>query len=557
MKNALYILLMALSLAGCQALGVTPTPGEKAQISLLPTSPAVISIDQEKRREDMRLVLMANQGLTNEPRLQAYLSSVAARLNDVSLRKVENPQVHIISDASPGAFAYPSGSIFITIGLLKALKNEDELAFILAHELSHVMIGHTSSEDWTKYLYYSVVVAETGLQIQGAASGVAGKKVGGDGVSKALWAAYGGALLGRDMIQPSRTRQDEDEADYLAIDLMIRAGYNPGAAVSSMDILIQAEQEFGREDTVQLTNLERALRKTLEEKNRRKFDDGKQEQGKGAQQNKGHGHGHDNGEKPEISQNNASGKVASDDGKAKQVPNLNVSSFLMEGLMRGAEAIAKEQSEARRKHRPPQERVTQINTYLDRHYEDAPTPSLSEQSFVAALNATDTRKIIDAYDNVGKLASLTAELANRKLSRKDRQSKEAALRDLLTFLTTGPMAQDNRIRLLMAEHWRKQGREDMALAELEQARRSDGASVVIYRQLIDIYRNKRQPQLAWATMEEAMTRFKEPPGLFPEAIILAKEAGRKEKVTDLLIRCKTQAPELSPACSQASSDGQI
>jgi predicted Zn-dependent protease len=40
------------------------------------------------------------------------------------------------------AFAAPGGFMFVTTGMLEFLKNEDELAFVLAHEVAHIELDH-------------------------------------------------------------------------------------------------------------------------------------------------------------------------------------------------------------------------------------------------------------------------------------------------------------------------------------------------------------------------------------------------------------------------------
>ena len=48
----------------------------------------------------------------------------------------------INDDEVVNAFAAPGGFVFVTTGLLNSVKSEDQLAYVLAHEISHVEIGH-------------------------------------------------------------------------------------------------------------------------------------------------------------------------------------------------------------------------------------------------------------------------------------------------------------------------------------------------------------------------------------------------------------------------------
>jgi len=52
-------------------------------------------------------------------------------------------EVYLVRDPKPNAFSVGSGIIFITEGLLARLQTEAELAAVLAHEMSHQLLGHT------------------------------------------------------------------------------------------------------------------------------------------------------------------------------------------------------------------------------------------------------------------------------------------------------------------------------------------------------------------------------------------------------------------------------
>ena len=51
-------------------------------------------------------------------------------------------RVRVIEDPTLNAFAYPHGSIYIHTGLLARMENEDELATVLGHEMTHVEDRH-------------------------------------------------------------------------------------------------------------------------------------------------------------------------------------------------------------------------------------------------------------------------------------------------------------------------------------------------------------------------------------------------------------------------------
>src|SRR5271165_2407056 len=58
----------------------------------------------------------------------------------------------VLRDPMPNAFALPNGSVYVTTGLLSLLNNEDQLASVLAHEITHVTDrhGYLANRDYRK-----------------------------------------------------------------------------------------------------------------------------------------------------------------------------------------------------------------------------------------------------------------------------------------------------------------------------------------------------------------------------------------------------------------------
>ena len=67
-----------------------------------------------------------------------YINLVGNTIAEVSDRPTLNYHFAILNSQEQNAFAAPGGYIFITVGLLKTLKNEAELGGVLAHEVAHV-----------------------------------------------------------------------------------------------------------------------------------------------------------------------------------------------------------------------------------------------------------------------------------------------------------------------------------------------------------------------------------------------------------------------------------
>ncbi len=174
--------------------------------------------------------IMANEygGLSSDPAASARVAEVGARLVEANRKDIAQWrfQFHLLSDAKTvNAFALPGGQIFITQGLLKRLKNDDQLAGVLAHEIGHVAGRHSAAQlakqQLTQGLTGAVVIA-SGDANSGQVAAVAGQLIN---------LRYG--------------RADELESDALALRFMPSAGYDPHAMLDVLRILKQASGPRG------------------------------------------------------------------------------------------------------------------------------------------------------------------------------------------------------------------------------------------------------------------------------------------------------------------------
>jgi len=79
----------------------------------------------------------------HEQNLDAYLNRVGTSV--AADKKLENVEwkFRALRDPTPNAFALPNGSIYINTGLLALLDDENQLAAVIAHEITHVSERHT------------------------------------------------------------------------------------------------------------------------------------------------------------------------------------------------------------------------------------------------------------------------------------------------------------------------------------------------------------------------------------------------------------------------------
>jgi len=122
---------------------------------------------------------------------------------------------HVVASEDINAFALPGGSIFVNLGTIRAAETEAQLAGVLAHETSHVVLRHATC-NMSKQQTYGTIA---GLGQLGAAI-LLGNGALGSVVNQGI-----GAVAGLTFLRMSR--DDEKQADLLGTDIMYDTGYDP------------------------------------------------------------------------------------------------------------------------------------------------------------------------------------------------------------------------------------------------------------------------------------------------------------------------------------------
>ena len=92
---------------------------------------------------DMAAVVREQAGGAGDPRAQALLDDVGAPLADRVRNRAHRFEVTALPGGAPTAFALPGGFIFVAPALMElAAGDRDELAFVVAHEMAHVIRRH-------------------------------------------------------------------------------------------------------------------------------------------------------------------------------------------------------------------------------------------------------------------------------------------------------------------------------------------------------------------------------------------------------------------------------
>ena len=207
----------------------------KPDVSLV--SDALLTNEDEQmlwqKSEQEQRAFESNGLIYPDQELEDYLNRVAAKLQPQSVPQDLVIRVKVIKNAYLNAFAYPNGMIYIHTGLLARMDNEDQLAAVLAHELTHSTQRH-ALRAFRRYKDQPAILAAVqhtllktrGLQEMARYLGITG----------AMAAISGYA------------RELEAEADRLGIELMTAAGYNPQEALFLFDHMITEIEQEGQEE---------------------------------------------------------------------------------------------------------------------------------------------------------------------------------------------------------------------------------------------------------------------------------------------------------------------
>ena len=199
MSRLLLGILCAAGLCGCVQSSYNLAT-QHQDYSITSTSKEVEMGRRIAKRVVKELTLVAD-----EP-MQQRVRTLGERLVAVCDRKDLVYTFSIVKDDDVNAFSLPGGYVFVNEGLVKKTSGDDELAGVLAHEIAHVTARH------------AVKRYETGLGLQIAQLATL--------VTQSPAAVRGVSVAGQ-AAQLAYARQEELEADQLAVKYLKAAGFDP------------------------------------------------------------------------------------------------------------------------------------------------------------------------------------------------------------------------------------------------------------------------------------------------------------------------------------------
>lgn len=173
--------------------------------------------------------------LSKDSIVNAYLASVGYRIIATFSHSQNHFRFFTIVDPNINAFALPGGYIGVNTGLILASESESELAGVIAHEVAHVKQRHIARMyehmGRVKLSTIAGLIASVVLATQNPEAGTG---------------AMAATLAGSQQAMINFTREHEREADFIGINAMASAGYDPMGMPSFFNRMQQDTRFYGR-----------------------------------------------------------------------------------------------------------------------------------------------------------------------------------------------------------------------------------------------------------------------------------------------------------------------
>ncbi|WP_006786348.1 M48 family metallopeptidase [Thiorhodospira sibirica] len=240
-------------LGGCKTLEIGANLGQSLGLldaqqaqSLVRTGTAVgramEQIDPEQEYYIGRSVgatLLSQYPVYQNPALHSYLNLLGSYVSLAS----QTPQTFggyrflVLDSEEINAFAAPGGLIMVTRGMLRCCTSEDELAAVLAHEVSHIQQRHAVQA----ISQARIVAAMQAITVEGIRHYARGTDL--TMLVEALEGSIGDIM--NTMVQRGYARTQEQEADRIAVGILQRTGYDDQALPTMLEQMQQRLQPGG------------------------------------------------------------------------------------------------------------------------------------------------------------------------------------------------------------------------------------------------------------------------------------------------------------------------
>ncbi|PSW16741.1 hypothetical protein C9J01_07035 [Photobacterium rosenbergii] len=446
---------------------------------------ATVSNNEDTEKEKVFYRAAADKNLIANPYAEKYLNEILANILVEWDQPVDKDiKVVISADRNYSALA-TTDTIVITQGVLGDAESEDELAFIIAHELSHILLEHNDTNEYfakqsalvSKAANVAMVSAVVGdLETHKTADGLKLASKNSASAQKLVSDSYRMGMtinrLSHDVLSSSMSRQDEDEADLLGVDLMVKAGYSARAYYDVMDRL-ESSQVFNKE---QLAAKKQDFQSFV--------------------------------------------SMASKANK-----NISGSNLETLGYLAANEAATRLLQDFAERHNSPSERKQDLNHYVKREYRKERRRDFSTEKLNKTLRSGKAEQIQKNY--------WAASEAMRAVEFGDLEKAEKLARQAVS----GPTSSHAYPRLAYYTVRKLQNKPDKAAQNLALIKNWDYASIQTFALASQAFRAQNQHKKAEQVLEKAKVAIGSDQPFLPEYIALYRSMGEQSKLDEHLKRC--------------------
>lgn len=454
-----------------------------------PFKPGTQAIGVENDINNLRAV---GNGLIPASPLNDYLNAILAKLLESAGIKDYPGKIYIRAamlqwDAQTTA----DGNIYINAGTLRNLETEDQVAALLAHELSHALLKHHDSDMFVKFQKQFQTLGEWGVIAKAVVGSIADEtrpEISGSD-SKKLRNAHLLILLSSYVVSPAWNRKQESEADRLGLDILAKAGYN----IYAMMDLLEKDQAWQK-------NFAQALEPTAINET--------------------------------ISQTSNTQTTSAEP--------IDLVAIFRKSLEKLTDTLSQ-------KHPDPAERLKTYRQYAQKFYRGTEPPEQNSHSWNAAKLNPASAQILENYE--------WAYRAEKMLADSDSSTLDMKRIELCAQLSLRGNTANHAYPLLVASQvFSVKGDRKSALSLLEKATRSPETVGLVYMHLAQFYAQQGDHAKALQAAQDGYKRLNEAPTLKPQMVRYFKAAGDNSGATAMAEQCALQSPEYKEQCREANAE---
>ncbi|QCO00752.1 hypothetical protein D3867_00910 [Azospirillum argentinense] len=419
--------------------------------------------------------------------LQRYANQILARL--LVKWPHAKPPIRVVVTTNPAyvAEAVPGGTILISQGVFINARDEDELAFILAHEVSHILLNHLDAD---RHHAAQKTIEDTAAGALLSAVPRSNPEMARD--ATLIYASY--RTFQDVVVQPSWTRQQEDEADLLGFDLLEMALYNGRVYKDAME---RFADDAGKQ-------------KAKAEDERRQFES-------------------------KINNMMASGQYSA-----------GINAAFKELASGPAKMLDELGKQLKAGHNSPEQRKEDLSAYITR--QKLFGTALRERSRSAYEKVVFQGTALKALSR-----SVLMQRADSLIAHGDLDEAETTLKEI----AKGGFESDPYLRMTYYRLHLKQSRPDLAVRDLEIAVKSPAAPPEAFDFLIAEHRAGGRASQALVVLDGKDRRFGGAERGYPLRIRLLVEAGRTPEAGVVMEQCRTLRGPLVRDCEDAWSQATV